>query len=110
MNKKADFDNFWIEYVAGALLLLIFYIAARSAYVGMAYVVAGIIGLVLGKFWYTAYKKNKSKVYITILTLAIFLGVILGSFGTDRRFIVILFLMGICISYIAHAERWIKTI
>jgi len=109
MNKKAQFSEFWVEYVSAAMLIIAFYIAARGAYVGMVYVVALIAGAILGRFWYTFVKKKRSLLYILILTLAIMLGMIVGSIGADRRFIVLLFLIGIAVTYIIHAEKWIKT-
>ena len=109
MNKKAQFAEFWLEYVAGALLVLAFYVAARGAYMGVVYLVALILGAMLGKFWYTTVRKKKTTVYIAILTMAVLLGMLLGSIGADRRYIVILFALGLCLSYAAHAEKWIRT-
>lgn len=109
MNKKAQFADFWLEYVAGALLVLAFYVAARGAYMGVVYVVALILGAMLGKFWYSIIKKKKTTIYIAILTMAVLLGMILGSVGVDRRYVIIIFALGLVVSYAAHAEKWIRT-
>lgn len=109
MNKRAQWDVFWLEYVAGAVLVLSFYLAARGAYIGMAYVVALLTGAILGKFWYERIRKKKSLLPVTVCTLGVLLGIILGSIGTDRRVVVIAYLIGLGLSYSAHAEKWIKT-
>lgn len=108
MNKKGDFEEFWVEYIAGAALLIAFYLAARGAYVGIAYIVAFLVGAVLGKTWYTIIKKKKPTVYISIFSLAILLGMIIGSIGADRRFIVILYLIGLLGSYVLFAKKWLR--
>ncbi|MEM4247382.1 MAG: hypothetical protein QXR48_02925 [Candidatus Woesearchaeota archaeon] len=110
MDKKGQWESFWLEYVAGALLVIAFYLAARGAYVGMAYAVAFLIGAILGRFWYDRIRKHKNKLYITVLTLAVLLGIILGSVGTDRRVVVILYVIGILISYVIHKENWIRSV
>lgn len=109
MNRKGQWDVFWLEYVAAAILVISFYLAARGAYVGMAYVVALLTGAILGKFWYERIRKKKALLPIGICTLAVLLGIIMGSIGTDRRVVVIAYLIGLGLSYSAHAEKWVKT-
>jgi hypothetical protein len=109
MNKRAQWDVYWVEYVAGVLFLLAFFIAARGAYVGVVYLITLLAGLYLGKQWYLVVKRHRTKIYISILTMAVLLGMILGSFGADRRFVVVLYVIGIVGSYIAHDEKWIRT-
>ncbi len=109
MDKKGQWEYYWIEYIAGALLIIAFYLAARGAYVGTAYAVAFLIGAILGRFWYERIRKHKNTLYITILTLAVMLGIILGSIGTDRRVIMILYIIGILLSYVIHKEKWIRS-
>jgi uncharacterized membrane protein YqgA involved in biofilm formation len=111
MDKKGqEWENFWLEYVAGAFLIIAFYLSARGAYVGTTYFVAFLIGAMLGRFWYTRIKKHRNTLYITVLTLAVLLGIIIGSIGTDRRVIVILYVIGILLSYVIHKEKWIKSV
>ncbi|MEM2915811.1 MAG: hypothetical protein QXT19_00415 [Candidatus Woesearchaeota archaeon] len=109
MDRKGQWEMFWLEYVAGALLVIAFYLAARGAYVGMAYAVAFLIGAILGRFWYERIRKHKNKLYIMVLTLAVLLGVILGSIGTDRRVVVILYVIGILLGYVVHKEKWVRS-
>ncbi len=109
MDKKGQWEYYWIEYIAGALLILAFYLAARGAYVGTAYAVAFLTGAILGRFWYETLRKNKSGLYITIFTLAVLLGILIGSIGTDRRVVVILYVIGILLSYVVHKEKWIRS-
>ncbi|MEM4239712.1 MAG: hypothetical protein QXK08_00765 [Candidatus Woesearchaeota archaeon] len=109
MDKKAQWESFWVEYVAGAFLIIAFYLSARGAYVGTAYAVAFLIGAILGRFWYTRIKKHMNTLYISIVTLAVLLGIIIGSINTDRRVIVILYVIGILLSYVVHKEKWIRS-
>lgn len=109
MDKKGQWETFWLEYIAGAFLIIAFYLSARGAYVGVTYAVAFIIGAILGKFWYERIRKHRNTLYITVLTLAVALGIILGSISTDRRVIVILYVIGILIGYVVHKEKWIKS-
>lgn len=112
MDKKAqvEWESFWLEYVAGAFLIIAFYLSARGAYVGTTYAVAFLIGAMLGRFWYTRIKKHRNTLYISVLTLAVLLGIILGSIGADRMIIVILYVIGILLSYVIHKEKWIKSV
>lgn len=109
MSKQGQFALYWLEYVAGAVLVISFYVAARSAYVGAVYLTAFLIGALLGKFWYDQVRRRRTLLYISIFTLAVLLGMLLGSFGSDRRFVVILFGIGLGLSYVAHAEKWIRS-
>jgi len=111
MDKKAqwEWESFWLEYVAGALLVIAFYLSVRGAYVGVTYAVAFIIGAILGKFWYDKIRRHRNTLYITVLTLAVMLGIIIGSIGTDRRIIVVLYVIGLLLSYVIHKEKWIKS-
>jgi len=111
MDKKAqwEWESFWLEYVAGALLIIAFYLSVRGAYVGVTYAVAFIIGAILGKFWYDKIRRHRNTLYITVLTLAVMLGIIIGSIGTDRRIIVVLYVIGLLLSYVIHKEKWIKS-
>jgi uncharacterized membrane protein YqgA involved in biofilm formation len=111
MDKKGqEWESFWLEYIAGAFLIIAFYLAARGAYVGTTYAVAFLIGAMLGRFWYTKIKKHRNTLYISIISLAVLLGIIIGSIGTDRRIIVVLFIIGILLSYVIHKEKWIKSV
>jgi uncharacterized membrane protein YqgA involved in biofilm formation len=111
MDKKAqEWESYWLEYLAGAFLIIAFYLSARGAYVGTTYAVAFLIGAILGRFWYTRLKKHRNTLYITVLTLAVLLGIIIGSIGTDRRVIVILYAIGVLLSYVIHKEKWIKSV
>ena len=111
MDKMGqEWESFWLEYLAGALLVIAFYLSARGAYVGVAYAVAFLIGTIFGKFWYTRIKKHKNTLYITVLTLAVMLGIIIGSVGTDRRVVVILYVIGILLSYFVHKEKWVRSV
>ncbi len=109
MDKKGQLEIFWLEYVAGAFLIIAFYLAARGAYVGTAYIVAFLIGAILGRFWYERIKKHRNTLYISVVTLAILLGIIVGSINTDRRVVIILYVIGILLSYVVHKEKWIKS-
>jgi hypothetical protein len=109
MSRKAQFAEFWLEYVAGALLILGFYLAARGAYLGVVHITAFLIGALLGKFWYDCFRKRTTRIYIAILTLAVLLGMLIGSFGADRRLVVLLYAAGLALGYAAHHGRWIKT-
>ena len=113
MDKKAEWttqwESFWLEYIAGAFLIIAFYLSARGAYVGTTYAVAFLIGAILGKFWYERIKRHRNTLYITVLTLAVMLGIIVGSIGADRRIIVILYIIGLLLSYVIHKEKWIKS-
>jgi hypothetical protein len=108
MNTRAQIADYWLEYVAGAVLLLAFYLAARGAYLGVVYATVFITGALLGKFWYDAIRKNRNVLYMALLTMAVLLGMILGSIGADRRWVVILFFAAIAITYAAFAEKWLK--
>jgi glycopeptide antibiotics resistance protein len=110
MDKRGQFETFWLEYVAGAFLIVAFYLAARGAYVGITYVVVAVIGAILGKFWYDIVRKKKSRIHITAITLAVLLGMLLGAIGADRMLVVVLYALGLLLSYVAHKERWIRTI
>lgn len=110
MNKRAQFVESWVEYVAGAGLVLAFFLAARGAYVGVPYLVAVIAGGLLGRWWYSCLQRKTSTVALSVLTLGVLFGMILGSFGTDRRFIVILYVIALLLSHVAHKEKWIRTV
>ena len=109
MNRKGQFAERWLEYIAGALLVLGFFIAARGAYVGVTYVVALFTGALLGKFWYDCIRRHTTTLYITVLTLAVLAGMLIGSFGANRLLILLLYALGLAVSYWVHQERWIRT-
>jgi hypothetical protein len=107
MNRKGQWEREWLEYLAGALLVLGIFIAARGAYVGAAYLVSFLIGALLGKFWYDIIRRKQTRVHIAVLTLAVLLGMMLGGLTVDTRWLVLLYALGLALSYSAHKEKWI---
>ena len=109
MNRKGQWEKEWLEYIAGAVLVLGFFIAARGAYVGVVYIVSFVAGALFGKFWYNTVRRKQTRLYIAILTVAILFGMMLGGFGAETWWVVVLYLLGLFLSYAAHKEKWIKT-
>ncbi len=107
--KAGKITNTWLVYVACAVLVLGLYFAVRGAVQGVAYGVAVLIGAVLGRFWHSLIHRKKPTLFINVLTLAVLLSLLMGSIGTNRMTIVILFLIGIGVSYLVHQKQWFKT-
>jgi hypothetical protein len=113
LNKKAMADigtvmwKQWAEVFFVILLMVGFLIAISIRSAAMNYVVIFLAGMMTGRLIYE--KKGKQPIFAFFLIIIGFLfGYMLGSFGVNRKIIVVFFVAGSITSYYLHKKGYIK--
>lgn len=109
IGKQGKFsiaDN-WGEYLFYLLLALGFFISTSSGSAFISYIIIFLCGMMGGRLWFTM-KKNLRVAWAMILT-GFLVGFVLGSFYGDKKVIIILYVVGIGLSYFLHNRGLIKT-
>src|SRR3989338_4140407 len=96
----------WPETLAAALLLVGFFIALVVRSAGMHYIVILIAGLLCGRILYDKHRVQPIFPFVLIVT-GFLLGYMLGAIAANKLVVMILFLIGLTISYQAHKKGYI---
>ena len=107
MNKKATVDMLfnWAEYLALIVLVIGFIIAFSVGSQFMAYTVILLAGLFFGRIWYI--RKSLSRVPWIMVIMGFLIGFTIGVRYGDPKIIIVLFALGVMISYYVHAKKWV---
>ena len=96
----------WPETLAAALLLIGFFIALIIRSTFMHYLVILIAGLLCGRILYDKHRVQPIFPFVLIVT-GFFLGYMLGALHASKLAIMVLFLIGLTISYQAHKRGYV---
>jgi len=111
MNKRAKFkvepQEDWPQMIACGLLIIGFILAIGTSVV-LNYILIAFAGLIFGRTLATYEYKWPTT---TLLIMVGFLGgFLLGAFRTDRRLIIVIFIVALVVSYFLHKNEIISTI
>jgi|GEM_PF-1368671 len=107
MDKlNLNFPQRWVEFWAIFLIILGFLFAFSIDAPWVAYVVAAGMGAVLGRLTWR-WRKNLKGSGITIV-LGFLVGFLLGLQHADRKVIIVLFALGIAVSFYVHDRNIIR--
>lgn len=92
-DKKADFSYNWVEFTFILLTIMgfIFAISIKSKLI--LYIVSYLLGLQTGIFSFTKYIQKKGFTFWAIM-IGLLIGFLIGSFGSNKLVIIILFILG----------------
>ena len=74
----------------------------------ISYIVITLSGFMGGRIWYRI-KENLKTPWIVIL-FGFLVGFVLGSFYGNKKIIILLYVVGIAISYYLHLEGYVKSL
>ena len=101
MNKKAaNWFEYWAEYISFILMALGFIIALTARSATVLYLVALLFGGISGRWWWKF--KGNPRAAPAVIIFGFLVGYLLGSFYGSRKVVLILFAVGMAISYILH--------
>ena len=108
MNKKGDWIyEAWPELTAIVVLVVGFILAAASGSAVVNYFIIFLGGGVFGRIWYRV--KRGRKLWITIILIGFLIGFLLGSFYGNRKIVILLFFLGLILSYYLHDKGYIHS-
>ena len=108
MVKMVRFWEDWAEVIGFFLLIIGFFLAISAASAVISYIIIILSGLMGGRIWYRI-KENFKTPWIIIL-FGFLVGFVLGSFYGNKKIIILLYVVGIALSYFLHNEGYIKSL
>lgn len=96
----------WPETLAAALLLVGFFIALIIQSPFMHYLVIFVAGLLCGRILYDKHRVQPIFPFVLIVT-GFFLGYMLGAVSASKLTVLVLFLIGLTLSYQAHQRGYV---
>ncbi len=108
MVKMVRFWEDWAEVIGFFLLVTGFFLATVAGSAVISYIVITLSGFRGGSICYRI-KENLKTPWIIIL-FGFLVGFVLGSFYGDKKIIVLLYIVGIAISYYMHLEGYVKSL
>lgn len=98
----------WAEVIGFFLLIIGFFLAALAGSAVISYIVITLSGLMGGRVWYRI-KENLKTPWVVIL-FGFLVGFVLGSFYGNKKIIILLYIVGIAISYYLHLEGYVRSL
>lgn len=108
MNKHAIWYMHWPEIIGFVVLILGFFVALSLQSAFMSYITVLLCGMIFGRLWHGVERTSKFSWLIVIFGFLI--GFVLGDYYGDRRIIILLFVIGIIVSYWLHNEGYIESL
>ena len=104
------FFKSWAEFFFFVLMIIGFIVAlwATSFSAVISYIVVFLSGMIGGRLLYDRKKKLAFPYYIIIIGFII--GYVIGTYYGSRRVVIILFILGILLSYHLHNKGYIRDI
>ena len=102
------FFKSWAEFFFFVLMVIGFIIALIAPSAVISYIVVFLSGMIGGRLLYERKKKLTFPYYIIITGFLI--GFVLGSRYGSRKVVIVLFVLGILLSYHLHNKGYIKDI
>jgi len=100
------FFRSWAEFFFFVLMIIGFIIAIWAPSAFISYTVVFLSGLIGGRLIYDRKKKLTIPYYIIITGFLI--GYLIGTYYGNRKIIIVLFVLGILLSYHLHNKGYIK--
>ena len=106
VGKKGMWRN-WVEILAFFLLIIGFFLSLSAPSAFLSYIIVFLCGMVAGRLWYQQ-RKNLKFSWLMIIMGFLF-GYVLGTYYGNRKIVVIMFLLGMILSYYVHDKKYIKS-
>ncbi len=105
-RKNGAWWGEWVESFFVVLLIIGFLIAVFAQSVLLNYVIIFLCGLFVGRLMYEEKKTFKFPIYLIIA--GFLFGYIIGSYYSDWKMIILIFVVGAIISYYIHYKKYLK--
>ena len=102
------FAEDWPEFISVVALVVAFLVAVFSGSAFVSYTLVFLAGLTFGRVWYR--RRRKEQVPLFLIIAGFLLGFLLGTLYGDVRVIVVLFLIGIALSYWLHQQKIVRSV
>ena len=102
------FFKSWAEFFFFVLMIIGFIIAIIAPSAVISYLVVFLSGMIGGRLLYERKKKLSFPYYIIIIGFMI--GYVIGTYYGSRKVVIILFVLGILLSYYLHNKGYIRDI
>ncbi|MBS3138380.1 hypothetical protein J4207_01605 [Candidatus Woesearchaeota archaeon] len=106
ITRETMLFEHWPETLAAALLLVGFFIALIIRSPFMHYLVISIAGLLCGRVLYDKHLRQPIFPFVLIVA-GFFLGYMLGAVSASKLMVLVLFLVGLTVSYQAHKRGYV---
>lgn len=97
----------WAEVFFVLLLLIGFLASITVRNVAVGYIIILCAGLMAGRVFAQTVKRQPLFPYFLII-LGFLIGYLLGAYYLNKKIIILLFVIGIILSYIIHKKGWIR--
>lgn len=109
LNKRGvSFYKDWAEIIGLILLVVGFILSLSTGSKVMSYLVITLSGLMFGRLWYRC--RHTFKFTWALIIFGFLLGFLLGNMYGSKITLVILFLVGIVVSYYLHDKHYLKSV
>jgi uncharacterized membrane protein YgcG len=109
MNKRGvSFYKDWAEFIALILLVIGVIVSLLAGSKVMSYFVVTLAGMMFGRLWYRVRKSFKFTWFL--ITLGFILGYLIGDYYGNDFTVLILFVIGLLVSYYLHNTRVIESV
>jgi hypothetical protein len=102
------FFKSWAEFFFFVLMIIGFIIAIIAPSAVISYLVVFLSGMIGGRLLYERKKKLSFPYYIIIIGFMI--GYVIGTYYGSRKVVIILFVLGILLSYYLHNKGYIRDV
>ena len=106
IGKNGMWRN-WVEILAFFLLIIGFFLSLSAPSAFLSYIIVFLCGMIAGRLWYQQ-RKNLKFSWLMIIMGFLF-GYVLGTYYGNRKIVVIMFLLGMILSYYVHDKKYIKS-
>ena len=97
----------WAELLGLIIMVIGFLIAASLGSAVMLYIIIFITGLIFGRFWFKMGKDIRFPWFLVIFFFLI--GFVVGSFYGNNAVIILLFILGMVVSYYLHSRKFVSS-
>jgi hypothetical protein len=109
LNKRGvSFQKDWAEIIGITLLIIGIIVALLAGSKVMSYLVVTLAGMMFGRIWYRVRKSLKFTWFL--ITLGFILGYIIGDYYGNDLTVLVLFIIGLIISYQLHSAGIVESV
>jgi len=102
------FFKSWAEFFFFVLMIIGFIISIIAPSAVISYIVVFLSGMIAGRLLYDRKKKLIFPYYIILIGFII--GYVIGTYYGSRKVVIVLFVLGILLSYHLHNKGYIRDI
>jgi len=102
------FFRSWAEFLFFVLMIIGFIIALTAPSAVISYIVVFLSGMIGGRLLY--HRKKRLTIPYYIILFGFIIGYVIGTYYGSRQVVIVLFVLGILLSYHLHNKGYIRDV